>query len=935
MAKTAAARNTLDASAHSPELAALAAAFQHVAIGMAVVSPDGRMVDVNPALCQMLGYERDEELGRDIAAIAAPDGCADVHSEWLRLAAGEIDGFLCETCFDHKAGSVVRGLVTVSVLRDDDGRRIGALAQVQDITAQKAAEAAAREREARLVALAGQLPVALYSLEPGADGAFHFVSPLFEHLTGLGPDELPKSFAELLARVHPDDRAAVLAADELAGRTGEPAQLQYRLRGGNDEWIWVENRSVPMRNERGTPRVWHGALLDISAQMRLKESLQESETRFRHAFEDAAIGMSLGNADHICLDANAAYCRIVGRPRAALIGRPFAEFTHPDDLEAYMRQVARLHAGEIDAYEIEKRYPRPDGTVVTGLLTVSAVRDDVGNFLYDIGQLQDITAQKEAEAALRENETRLRKLVEHLPAALYRQDAPADGSATYVSPNFATLLGLDPGDFPLGFSTFFERVHPEDRTAVTQAAAHAERTGEPMDVEYRLQRGDGEWTWIHDRSVLERDAAGQPRTWTGVLLDIGERKRLEASLRESEAHLRTIIEQAPAAVYRLEPGASGRFTYASPRFAALTGISLDRRNGSLEAYFARVHPDDVALLREKDAAAGRTGEPFDFEYRLRGQDSAWIWVHDRSTLERDEAGNPVAWHGVLLDVSERRTLESSLRESEARFRSIFEGAGIGMALSVPEGVMVLANPALETLLGYAPGELVGVRIADISEPEDFARQAGPQRLMRTGELDAFQFEKRFVRKDGGIVWGLLNATSVKDEQGVVTAVIGQVQDITARKEAEAALRASEARFRALVQNDPDVVVIVDDAMTIAYVSPSSLTAFGVPPDALLGPTKDNVHRVHAADLERGLALFGEVDGRPGAIASAEIRIKHRHHGWRWFQSTVANLLDDPGITGYLINLRDITDRKQAALASEAALKTQRAAIAELERLNQS
>ncbi len=782
---------------------ALAAAFQHVTIGMAVGSPDGRLVAVNPALSRMLGIDRDASLVKKASfmAIAHPGGAGIDATEWVSLAAGETDSYRRDNRYIRNDGSVLWGLTTISALRDDDGQFAGALAQVQDITLQETAEATMREYEARLVALVGQLPVALYRLEPGAVGVFHYVSPLFEHLTGLGYADLPTSFETLLERVHPEDRAAVREVDERAARTGEPAQIQYRLRGGDGEWHWIDNRSVLMRDRHGNPVAWHGALLDVSARVRLEASLRESETRFRRAFEDAAIGMSLGTPDDLCLDANAAYCRIVGRPREAVIGRPFAEFTHPDDVADYTRQHARLYAGEIDAYETEKRYLRPDGAVVTGLLTVSAVRDESGALLYDIGQLQDITAQKAAEAALRENEARLRELVNHLPAALYRQEAPADGSETYVSPSFATLLGVDPGDLPLGFPAFFDRIHPDDRDTVSSAAHRAEATGEPMDVEYRLRRRDGAWTWVHDRSVLERDDRGEPRTWTGILLDISERKRLEASLRESEEYLRTILTQVPAAIFRLEPGSRGRYTYASPRFAALTGLSLDRRHSSLEEFFARVHPDDIERFREQDAAAGRTGEPFDLEYRLCSQDGSWVWVHNCAMPELDEQGTPIAWHGLLLDISERKRLETALRENEARFRSIFAGAGIGMALSAPEGTIVVANPALEQLLGYAPGGLEGMHVEDISYPEDLPKQADYLQRMRTGHLDAYQFEKRFVRKDGGIVWGLLNATAVKDERGAVTAVIGQVQDITDRKRAaratEAALETQQAAIAEL------------------------------------------------------------------------------------------------------------------------------------------
>ncbi len=668
-------RDAVPSGGSSPAVAALVAAFQHVTIGLAVRAPDSRLIEVNPAYARMLGYERDELLALDSAAVAHPEDQAVGVTWWQRLATGELDSYQREKRYLRKDGSVLWGLLTVSTLRDERGAFAGGLAQVQDITAQKTAEAAFREQEAQLATLVNQLPVALYTLEPGAGSAFHYVSPQFTRLTGLGRNDLPTSFDALLARVHPDDREAVCQADEHAARTGEPAQIEYRIRGGNGQWVWMDNRSVLMRDEQTRQLAWHGVLLDISERKRLESSLRESQERFRRAFEDAAIGMSLGTPDDICLDANPAYCRIVGRPREALIGRTFAEITHPDDVGAYVREHARLHSNEVAAYQMEKRYPRPDGTIVTGLLTISAVRDDIGTHLYDIGQLQDITAQKAAEAAL--------------------------------------------------------------------------------------------------------------------------------------------------------------------------------------------------------------------------------------------------------------------RESEARFRSIFTGAGIGKALSVPEGRIVVANPALERLLGYAPGELEGVGIKDITYPADFALQADHLQRMRQSELDAYQFEKRFVRKDGGIVWGLLNATAVKDDRGVIQAVIGQVQDITARKEAEAALRESEARFRALVQNDPDVIAVVDDAMRLIYLSPSAEPVSGIPAEQMLGSIESALLFVHPEDQERTLALFDAIAGQPRAVTSVESRIKHAKLSWRWYQITIMNLLEDPSICGYLFNLRDITDRKHAELASEAALQAQESAIAELERLNHS
>src|SRR5918998_1645161 len=157
-----------------PVLDTLTAAFQHAMVGMAVWTPDSQLIAANRAFSRMFGYEHDEFLAHGFARINHPDDPELDPAQWPRLVAGETDTYLREKRYRHKDGSILWGLVTVSALRDEKGAFTGCLVQVQDVTARKTAEAAARQQEAQIAALVGQLPVALYTLPPGGRATFQY-----------------------------------------------------------------------------------------------------------------------------------------------------------------------------------------------------------------------------------------------------------------------------------------------------------------------------------------------------------------------------------------------------------------------------------------------------------------------------------------------------------------------------------------------------------------------------------------------------------------------------------------------------------------------------------------------------------------------------------------------------------------------------------------
>ncbi len=198
----------------------------------------------------------------------------------------------------------------------------------------------------------------------------------------------------------------------------------------------------------------------------------------------------------------------------------------------------------------------------------------------------------------------------------------------------------------------------------------------------------------------------------------------------------------------------------------------------------RFHPDDRGrVLAEAEAAvASRSG--FRVEARGYAPEGGLKWVAVTGAVRCDETGYPVRVDGVTIDITERKLTELRLRESEARFRAIFENAGIGIALVGPGGIPVACNPALEQLLGYSASELQKMHFSEFTHHEDVKRDLALYQDLISGRRRRYEVEKRYLRKDGELMWGRLVVSAVRDASGQAVFGIGMVEDITARKRVE-------------------------------------------------------------------------------------------------------------------------------------------------------
>jgi PAS domain S-box-containing protein len=249
------------------------------------------------------------------------------------------------------------------------------------------------------------------------------------------------------------------------------------------------------------------------------------------------------------------------------------------------------------------------------------------------------------------------------------------------------------------------------------------------------------------------------------------------------------------------------------------------------------------------------------------------------------------------------------------FETAFQNAPIGMALTALDGALLKVNRAMCVMLGYTEAELLRVRFQAITHPDDIAGGVSNFERLVAGEVESFELDKRYVRSDGEIVWATLSCSLVRADDGSPRHLIAQVQDQTARRKAEMALKASEARYRLMVQNLTDVIITTGVSGHVTFASDAAEAVSGYKPKELVG--RRPAEFMHPDDAEAVTTAFhGLLDGR--RVERLRWRCKHRVSGrWVWLESNPNLMLDaETGApTGYLDVVRDVTEQ----VAQENAL----------------
>ncbi len=361
-----------------------------LADAFALLDPEGRIRDWNQAAESMLGWSLDEAEGAQLAQLL---DCDAITSEVERVAAGEADAGSrpIELEAPRRNGEAMAAEVRLFLVEADDSSRIGAL--IRDVSDRRSTE----RRLDRFEAIIDSSDDAVIS--GSMDGCIETWNPAAERLYGYTAAEIIGKDISIL-RPAGDHEGGDLERRRAVAE-GRVVSIQSRERRRDGTLVDVEATIAPLRDDAGTIVGFGVIARDVSERTAANARFALANAQFEGAFDAAAIGMALVSTDGEFLAVNPALCSLLKRESTELLSKSFQELTHPEDLESDLELLERTLAGEMDSYQLSKRYLLPDGGIVWGLLTVTVVRDADGEPLHFVSQIQDIVDRKTAEGELR------------------------------------------------------------------------------------------------------------------------------------------------------------------------------------------------------------------------------------------------------------------------------------------------------------------------------------------------------------------------------------------------------------------------------------------------------------------------------------------------------------------------------------------------------
>lgn len=725
-------------------------------------------------------------------------------------------------------------------------------------------------------------------------------SPSLERVLGHRPVDVEKRRTRLdrflLPGQGPGIRRLVRAA--LAGRETWPAICEARTRDGGTRTLeFVAGRSMG----RGAGKLLAVSARDITEWQRMADAVRQSEIKYRGMVEATDTGFVIMDGQGRVLDANREYLRLSGRKHlSAIQGKHVAEWTAPHDQERNRAEVSRcLRRGSVRTLEID--YQHPDGTVVPVEINATVVESDAGPQI--VSMVRDISRRRDVETALRDSERQYRLLVQNQGEGIGIVDQAE--RFVFANPAAEEIFGVAPGGL-IG-RTLREFTSPE-QYAETVRQTGLRRHGAKSTYEMGIRRRDGQVRRLLVTATPQRDRQDRFTGTFGIFRDITERKKAEEALRNSEHLYRAVVETSTDAITVSD--LSGRMVAANQRAADMQEVPDPSRLTGLDV-FGFIAPEDRARAAD-NAKKVLSGIPVErVEYRLLRRDGSSFDCELSASLLPGADGRPAGFVAAIRDVTERKRAEQALRESEERLRFLGDNMPGIFFYQMDTG-----EDGRSRKFTY-----ISDGVEKIHETTAAAALEDPQRIYGTiceehrallaekeaaaiAEMRPFSAEARLALPSGGSRW--MQYISIPQREPGKHLWDGIGIDVTERKRAEQALRESEEKYRTLIDQASDGIMLMPVGGAGFTVNQSFARMHGYE-----SPEEMEALRLEDLDTPESAGLIRVRLSRMLAGEHLRFEVEHYHRDGHAFPLQVSCSVVRIGQTAYFLGFhRDITEQQR-------------------------
>jgi PAS domain S-box-containing protein len=736
---------------------------------------DGKYVEISDFFLKLTEYSREEVIGHTSIELGIWADLRDREKVTRTLQSG---GRVIEEelLFQSKSRKIYKMIFSGEIVLIKGVAHLVSVAI--DVTGRRKAEEALRESEAKYRRITENMSDIVIDVD--AQGVIRYASPSYRKIFGDKPENLIGRSA--LNGIHPEDRKRVAANFMEAVDKKTDKELEFRWRHANGHYLWLRASGRPMYAPAGE---FQGQIINCSVITERKiiefqkeaalEAMRESGERYRQLFEEAIEGMFRTTLDGKFILINSAMIRMLGYASRQDVFEKITDI----GTQVYAVPEERIELIDClmrDGHVMFKEvlFKRLDGSTLKVMLNCRLVCDRSGAPVLIDGSCIDISDKWLAEKALRESEEKYRTIIEQMEDGYCEIDLA--GNFTYVNDAECKITGYSRDEL---LGTNNRRYQDEESARKTyQYFNRLYRTGEPvksLDIEFI--RKDGTKSFNNIAISLLRDNEGKPIGFRGINRDITGRKRAEQALLESEGKFRHLAEKSMVGVYLIQ---DGLFRYVNEEFARIFGYRADEIIDHMGVQHV-IYPEDLPLV-QGSLRKRITGEVESVRYGFR------IITRDRQVRHAEVFSSQTQYKGkpavlgTLLDDTDRRSAEESLRRSAEQYQAITKTSMDGFVIADLDLRLLDVNDAYCRMVGYSRDELLTVDILDIETNktrEDFSS------LLRNLPANGFtRYESRNRRKDGCMIDVEISMTLMRESGELLVFV----RDITDRKRTDLLLK---------------------------------------------------------------------------------------------------------------------------------------------------